>query len=100
MRGEQYALGTIGPLGDSVCLLPDDDRALLCWRTRILAAVGTGDETDESWRMHLTVTRGPARSAMGAIEASIGPALPLHCKIANVLIARRHADSRVTLRSL
>jgi hypothetical protein len=100
IRGEQYELGTIGPLGDAVCLFPDDDRALLRWRRRILAVVGSGDETNESWRMHLTVSRGLTPPAMGAIEASIGLALPLHCKIDRVLIAQRHADSRVTLRAL
>lgn len=100
IRGEQYELGTIGPLGDAVCLFPHDDRALLRWRKRILAAVGTGDETNESWRMHLTVSRGLTPAAMGALEAAIGPALPLHCKIDSVLIAQRRADSRVTLRPL
>jgi 2'-5' RNA ligase superfamily len=100
IRGERYKLDTLGPLGDAVCLFPDDDRALLGWRGRILAAVGSDDETDESWRMHLTVGRGLAPPAIGAVEASIGRALPLHCEIDRVLIAQRHAGSRVTLRPL
>jgi 2'-5' RNA ligase superfamily len=100
IAGERYTLGTIGLLGDAICLFPDDDRALLRWRRRILAAVGAVDETNESWRMHLTLSRGLTSPALGAIEASIGPALPLDCKIDRLLIAQRHADSRVTLRPL
>jgi hypothetical protein len=100
IRGEHYKLGAIGTLGDAVCLFPDDDRALLRWRESILAAVGASDETSESWRIHLTVSRGLAPPAARAVEASIVPALPLHCEIDGLLIAQRHPDSRVTLRAL
>jgi hypothetical protein len=100
MQGERYELGTVGTLGDALCLFPDDDRALLYWRERILSAVGASDDTDQSWRMHLTVSRGLAPSAVRAVEASIRPALPLHCEIDRLLIAQRLPSSRVTLRSL
>ncbi|HTA36172.1 MAG TPA: 2'-5' RNA ligase family protein [Solirubrobacteraceae bacterium] len=100
IRGERYALSAIGTLGDALCLFPEDDRALVHWRERILTAVGTSDETDAGWRMHLTVSRGLAPPAVRTIEASIVPALPLHCEIDHLVIARRDADSRVTLQTL
>jgi hypothetical protein len=100
IQGEQYKLGAIGALGDTVCLFPEDDRALLRWRDSILATVGADDDTDESWRIHLTVSRGLTPSAMRAIEASIVSALPLHCEVNGLLIAQRHPDSHITLRAL
>jgi hypothetical protein len=100
MRGERYKLAAVGTLGDAVCLFPDDDRALLRWRKSILAMVGASDDTDASWRMHLTLSRGLAAPGMRAIEASIIPALPLQCEISGLLIARRYQDSRITMRAL
>ncbi|HEY1451305.1 MAG TPA: hypothetical protein VGF47_10155, partial [Solirubrobacteraceae bacterium] len=58
------------------------------------------DDTDEGWRLHLTVNRGLPSSAMRAIAASIIPTLPLCCEIGGLLIAQRHADSRITLQAL
>jgi 2'-5' RNA ligase superfamily len=98
--GERYTLGTIGTLGDAVCLFPDDDRALLSWRESVLAAVGSSDDTDAGWRIHLTVSRGLAPPAMREIEASIATALPLHCEIDGLLIAKHEADSRITVQPL
>jgi hypothetical protein len=100
MQGERYELSALGTLGDALCLLPEDDRALLRWRESILAAVGMGDDSGESWRMHLTVSRGLTPPAIRAIEASIVPVLPLHCEIDGLLLARRDSDSRITLRAL
>jgi hypothetical protein len=71
IRGEQFKLDTIGTLGDAVCLFPGDDRVLLRWRDSILTAVGANDDTDESWRMHMTVSRGVTSQEKREIEASI-----------------------------
>jgi hypothetical protein len=100
MQGERYVLDAFGTLGDALCLFPDDDRVLLRWREGILATVDACEDTDERWRMHMTVSRGLTPAAMRAIEAAITPALPLHCEIDDLLIARRRPDSGTTLRSL
>jgi hypothetical protein len=57
-------------------------------------------DTDESWRTHLTVSRGLTPTATRAIEAAVLPALPLRCEIDDLLIARRNEDSGTTLQSL
>jgi hypothetical protein len=100
IAGAQYTLGFVGTLGDAICLFPENDGALLRWRAKILETVGTADELDEKWRIHLTVCRvGRERSGSAVLEA-MGNALPLHCEVRGLLLAQMHGDSRVTIETL
>jgi hypothetical protein len=100
IAGEQYTLGSAGTLGDAICLFPEDDGALLRWRTKILETVGTADEVDEKWRNHLTVCRAGRDGSGGAAEEAMANALPLRCEVRGLLLAQMHCDSRVTVQPL
>lgn len=99
IRGTQYVLGTVGALGNAICLFPNDDNALLRWRTNVLEAVGVADALDEQWRIHLTVSRGSSRG-VSEIEEALGRVLPLSCEARGLLLVRMGGDSEVTVTPL
>jgi hypothetical protein len=70
IQGTRFVLGTVGTLGDAVCLFPEDDSELLRWRASILDGVGAPDAIDESWRLHLTVCRGSSPELVDTVEES------------------------------
>jgi hypothetical protein len=100
IAGEQFTLTSAGTLGDAICLFPENDRALMRWRKRILDAVGDVDQVNEEWRMHLTVCRTSRQGTIGAIEQAVAKALPVNCEVRGLLLAQMHGDSRVTVKPL
>jgi hypothetical protein len=100
IQGTRFVLGTVGTLGDAVCLFPEDDGELLRCRASILDAVGIADAIDEDWRLHLTVCRGATREAIGTVEETIGKTLPIACELRGLLLAQMLGDSEVTLTRL
>ena len=100
IQGVQFALDSVGILGDAVCLFPEDDGELLRWRARILVVVGIADAVNESWRLHLTVRRGMPHEDIEATEVALGRALPIACEARGLLLARLLGDSEVAIRQL
>jgi hypothetical protein len=97
MRGERYLFGSVGALGDAICLFPRDDAPLLHWRARILEIVGVRDQVDENWRIHLTISRaGSLREA----QASIARALPVTCVVDDLLLAEMQDGALTRLQPL
>jgi hypothetical protein len=99
IRGTPFVLGTVGRLGDAICLFPEDDRDLLRWRASILAAVGDADGLDEGWRLHLTVCRGATEEAT-TVEEALDEKLPIACEAPGLLLAQMDGDSGASVRRL
>jgi hypothetical protein len=87
-RGTRYRLDFVDMLGDAICLLPEDDRPLLSWRTRVLSAVGKSDAVNSAWRLHLTICRDEAGNRLKPVRQAVEPALPLDCEVQDLYIAR------------
>lgn len=100
IRGTPFVLGTVGTLGDAICLFPEDDRDLLRWRASILAAVGEADAVDEGWRLHLTVCRGATEETTTTVEEAIEEKLPIACEARGLLLARMDGEAGVSVRRL
>jgi hypothetical protein len=93
-------LDFIDMLGDAVCLLPDDDRPLLNWRTRVLSAVGKPDAVSPAWRLHLTICRDEPGDRLVAVRNVVDHALPLDCEVRDLCIARMIEPGRAVTESL
>jgi hypothetical protein len=96
--GQRYALSTVDVLGDAVCLFPDDDAPLMCWRSRLLDLVGAPDEVDKEWRVHLTVCRGLDLGRADEVLQTLGAMLPLPCVAPGLLLAQMLSPSEVIVR--
>lgn len=99
-RGTRYRLDSIDMVGDAVCLLPEDDRPLLNWRTRVLSAVGKPDPTSPAWQLHLTICRDESGDRLIAVRNAVGHALPLDCEVQDLCIARLVEPGRVVMKRL
>jgi hypothetical protein len=87
-RGTRYRLDRVDTLGDAICLLPQDDRPLLNWRTQMLSVVGKPDAVSPAWRLHLTICRDESGGQLTAVRNAVDRVLPLDCEVGDLCIAR------------
>lgn len=112
-RGTRFRLGSVGLLGDAVCLFPVDDKPLRELRAGVLATVtdavgeldeggrgGASDRLDASWRPHLTVARLGSPVTPDAVHEAVDPALPLDCAVGDLCLSRLEQGDRVTVETL
>jgi 2'-5' RNA ligase len=89
--GVPFTLGELGRLGDATCLLLAESEPLGALRSELVGALGMNRRTEETWPLHLTISRkGGAREA--ALRAALEPSLPLECRIAGVALAVLHRE--------
>ena len=98
--GHRYTLSTLDVLGDTVCLLPDDDGALMSLRLRLLDLAAYPDDLDAKWQLHLTVCRGANTQRVSEVRRALAAALPLTCTVRNFLLAEMLSPSDVRLGKL
>lgn len=99
-RGTQYRLESIGVLGDAICMFPADERPLMRWRERLLAAVGGGDAVDPSWRLHLTICRDRSRGSLEAVREAVDHAMPVSCVVRDLRLSRLLEPGLVSIEEL
>lgn len=87
-RGTRFSLGSVGMLGDAVCVFAVDERPLRELRDRLVAAAGRADALDHAWRPHLTVCREGSKMTLEAVREAVDPALPLECTVEDLCLGR------------
>ncbi len=99
-RGTRFRLGSVGLLGEAVCLFLADERPLMEWRERLIAIVGEPDGVDPAWRLHLTVCRNSSPDSLKSVCEAVGQALPIECKVSDLCLVRLTESGHVLTESL
>lgn len=83
----RFTLSGVGRVGDSTCLLVADEKPLAALRGEYLDAIGGEEQTDRTWKFHLTISRGASAAAESLIREALEPSLPLECEVGELSLA-------------